>query len=699
MVTCSEVNAQKVKDNPLLQEWNTPRQTPPFHLIKEGHYKPAIRAAIKEADKAVRNIANQKDEPTFENTIVALELSSERLDRVSALMLNMNECNTNPELQKTVMEVMPELTQHENNVWMNERLFARVKKLYENRNTLKLTKEQDILLDKVYQQFVRNGVNLDKAAKKQFAANAEELTTLTEQFNQNDLAEKNDWTLHVTDSRDLAGLPENVVAAAREEAQSRNMDGWVFTLHAPSYRPFMTYADNRALREQMWRAYNSCGNRGNKNDNNSNIRRIVELRHRQAALLGYPDYASYNLSNTMAQTPEAVSNFIKSLLKEAYPAAKRDLFQVTEYAQNHGAMLPLQNWDFSYYSEKLKKEQYGFDAEVLRPYFQLERVRQGIFDLYNRLYGLTFKESKEIEVYQEDVRAYEVFDGERFMGVLYLDMFPRPNKSSGAWMTEFRVQSNMSGREVRPLIQVCCNFSKPVGDKPALLSFDEVETFMHEFGHAMHGMLSDVHYPSVSCTNVKHDFVEMPSQVMENWCYESAFLNTFAKHYLTGDTISSEYIDKIKRSENYLAGWLCLRQLNFGLLDMAYHSKDSGLPPADSAWNAMDFEANHTYVLLPAVPGTGISTQFTHIFSGGYAAGYYGYKWAEALDADIFSRFKERGIFDKATAMSFRREILSRGGSEQPAVLFRNFMGRDPNPDALLIRCGFIKPLMESKKR
>ena len=482
-----------------------------------------------------------------------------------------------------------------------------------------------------------------------------------------------------------------MIAAARAEAQERNMEGWVFTLAYPSFGPFLTYADNRNLREQIWKAYNSRGNRGNKNDNNAIIREMTDLRMQQAQLLGYRTYCEYVLTNRMCQTPVQLDAFFKSLMDAALPFAKKDLEEVSAFAQSLGAELPLQRWDFSYYSEKLKKQKYDFDAELLRPYFQLEKVRQGIFDLYGRLYGLTFSEAKNIDVYHPDVKVYEVRDGQRFMGILYLDMHPRASKRSGAWMTEFREQSNMNGQQVRPLIQVVCNFSKPVGGKPALLSFDEVETFMHEFGHAMHGMLTDCTYPSLSGTSVKRDFVELPSQVMENWCYESQFLNTFARHYETGDTVPGEYIQKIKAAEKYLAGWLCVRQLSLGLVDKAFHSITQPIEgPVE------EFERQHMVELLPKVEGANTSTAFTHIFAGGYASGYYGYKWAEVLDADVFSKFKQNGIFDKKTAQSFRKEILSKGGTEHPSILFRNFMGRDPNNNALMIRCGFTQETLSS---
>ncbi len=670
--------------NPLLEDWNTPHQTPPFSLIRTEHYAPAMRAAIKEAEANIGNIVKQKEAATFENTIVALQTASERLDRISGVLFNLNECNTDSAMQQVVMELTPELTRYENSVSMNEKLFARVKAVYEQRDKLELTTEQRTLLENTYKGFVRNGVNLSGRDKKIFAKNSERLAELSQKMNQNVLADNNNYILHITKERDLNGLPENVKAAARQEAAERDMDGWVFTLAYPSFGPFITYADNRDLREQMWRAYNSRGNRGNENDNNEIIREMTLLRYQQAKLLGYSNYSEYVLSNRMCETPAQLSKFFDQLLDASMPYAIQDLKDVSNFASRHGAKLPLQRWDFSYWSEKMKQDKYDFDEELLRPYFQLENVRQGIFNLYGRLYGLTFKEAHDIDIYHPDVKVYEVYDGNRFMAVLYLDMHPRASKRSGAWMTEFRNQSNINGNEVRPLIQVVCNFSKPVGDKPALLSFDEVETFMHEFGHAMHGMLSDCTYPGVSGTSVKRDFVELPSQVMENWCYEPEFLNTFARHYQTGATIPMEYIQKIRAAEKYLAGWLCVRQLSLGLVDFAFHTITE---PIEGPIEV--FERAHMKELLPAVQGTNTSTAFTHIFAGGYASGYYGYKWAEVLDADVFSKFKQNGIFDKTTAEAFRNEVLSKGGTEHPAVLFRNFMGRDPKIDALLQRCGF----------
>lgn len=686
VATTAPADAQK--SNPLLKDWNTPHQTPPFSQIQNKHYAPAVKEAIKEAKANIKAIANSSAEPTFENTIVAMETSQEKLNRITAILFNMNECNTDAELQQIVMKLSPELIRFESSVSMNAKLFARVKKLYDKRESLGLRYDQMKLLTDTYEGFVRNGIGLSKEDQKTFTSIQEQLSKLTQQFNQNVLADNNSYILHV-DSRDsLKGLPENVIAAAQEEAQRRQMEGYVFTLAYPSYGPFMTYAENQSLREQMWRAYNSRGNRGGATDNNEIIRQITSLRLQMAQMLGYNTYAEYVLANRMVKDPKTLVAFQQKLYNACFPVAVKDLKAVTAYARRTNDIKRLYNWDVSYYTQKFKEEQYRFDAEALRPYFQLERVRQGIFDLYGKLYGLTFKPAADIEVYHPDVKAFEVFDGSRFMGVLYLDMFPRESKRSGAWMTEFRDQSGLPGHEHRPLIQVVCNFSKPVGSTPSLLSFDEVETFMHEFGHAMHGMLSDVTYPSQSGTNVFRDFVELPSQIMENWCYETEFLNTFARHYQTGELIPAEYIQKIRESKNYMAGYYCLRQLNLGIVDYEFHSITK---PFEGS--AEDFEYQHMTELLAPIPGCNTSTAFTHIFAGGYAAGYYGYKWAEVLDADAFSMFKEHGIFDKATATKFRQELLSQGGTRHPSELYRNFMGRDPNQSALLFRDGFLLPL------
>lgn len=661
--------------NILLQNW----KFPPFNLIHTEDYEPAIRAAIEEAGRNVEAIATSTEEPTFENTVEALETASRRLDRISAIMMNLNECCTSDELQEVVLRLEPEMTRFSMRVMTDHRLYERVKVVSEH-SEYSEDPEKRTLLDNTLKSFVRHGVALPEAECEQYKRNEEELSELKLRFSQNALADLNEWNLHLTKEEDLEGLPEAVRTAAREEATHRGLDGWVFTLAAPSYIPFMTYSDRRDLREKMYRAYGGIGNNGNEHDNNEVIRRIVKLRAKQAQLLGYDTYCDYVLEDRMVQSLPNLRRFMDNLKAAVLPAAKKDLEEVG--ASN--------SWDFSYLAEKLKQQRYSFDSEALRPYFPLDAVREGIFGLYGRLYGLHFEEDFSVPVYHEEVHVYRVSDGEREMGLLYLDMHPRPSKRSGAWMTEFRGQYG----SVRPQIQVVCNFSKPTADTPSLLRFSEVETFMHEMGHAMHGMLSDVQYESLSGTNVKRDFVEMPSQVMENWCYEPEFLATFARHWQTGEPLPTEYIDKIRSAQNHLAGWLCLRQLNLGYTDIAFHTVHDG----SVIGKAEKVEAKAMTNLLPRVPGCCTATNFSHIFGGGYASGYYGYKWAEVLDADIFSRFKHDGIFNLKTAATFRREILSRGGTEHPAVLFRRFMGREPDNKALLKRMNvFVKPNDQSQ--
>ena len=679
------------KDNPLLGEWKTPHQTPPFAEIKTEHYRPAVEKGMDEARKNIDAITSSKEKPTFENTILALEKSSALLDKVTSILFNMNESNTNGDLQKIVLEISPKLTSFSNNIYMNEKLFERVKAVYEGEEMKSLSNEQKMLVDKTYRAFLRTGATLDKDAKKQYKANAEELSKLSQKFKQNVLADNNNYFMHITDKEELKGLPQNAINSAAEEAKKRNLEGWVITLDYPSYGPFMQYADNRARRQELWTAYNSKGNRDNENNNNNEIiKQIANLRLQQANILGYKTYADYVLSERMAESTSNVENFLNELLQSAMPIAKADVINVNEYAKNNGADFDIQRWDYSYYSEKLKEAKYAFNGEMLRPYFQLDKVRDGIFKLYEMLYGLTFKENNKIQIYHPDVKAYEVFDGNRFMGVLYLDMYPRASKRGGAWKTSFRGQYRENGVDTRPLIQVVCNFSKPVGDTPSLLSFDEVETFLHETGHAIHGMLSDVTYESLSGTATYRDFVELPSQIMENWATEPEFLKLFAYHYQTNEPLPVEYIEKLKQSENFNSGYYCVRQLSLGLTDMAYHTITA---PTTKSAEDIERQAMAPTELLPEVNGTTTSTSFSHIFAGGYAVGYYGYKWAEVLDADAFSKFKDNGIFDKTTAEKFRKEILSRGGTEHPAVLFRNFMGREPNNEALLIRSGFIKKI------
>lgn len=683
------------KENILLSEWDLP----PFDKIHNEDFEPAIRAALAEAERNVEAIATSDERATFENTVEALEAADRRLQRVSAIMMNLNECCTSEELQETVMRLEPELTRFSLKVMTDRRLYERVNSVQRavaDAKTNSLTTEQQTLLEEMLKGFRRHGVDLEGEAAERYKKNEEELTELKLRFSQNALKDLNAWTLHLTDEADLEGLPESVRTAAREEAASRGLEGWVFTLAAPSYSPFMTYSARRDLRERMYRAYGSIGNRGNENDNNAVIRRIVELRGEQARLLGYDTYCDYVLCDRMVRDLPTLGGFMQRMKEAVLPEARRDLGEVASGQRSvvSGQFMP---WDFAYYAERLRRERYDLDEEALRPYFPLEAVREGIFGLYGRLYGLRFEEATDVPVYHEEVKVYRVSDGEREMGLLYLDMHPRASKRSGAWMTEFRGQWSMASeqgagrRDVRPQIQVVCNFSKPTAEAPALLRFSEVETFMHEMGHAMHGMLSEVRYESLSGTNVKRDFVEMPSQVMENWCYEPEFLATFARHYRTGEVLPTEYIEKIRASQNHLAAWYCLRQLNLGMTDIKFHTwsvESCQWPVVSGQWKAEAVEAEAMENLLPRVEGCCTATNFGHIFGGGYASGYYGYKWAEVLDADIYGRFKEEGIFNTDTAARFRREILAKGGTVAPDILFRNFMGRDPDPQALLRRMG-----------
>ncbi len=678
------------EENILLDEW----ELPPFDKIKLEDYEPAIRACLAEAERRVEEIATSEERPTFENTVEALERASRRLDRVAAIMTNLNECCTSEALQEVAMRLEPEITRFSMQVMTDRRLYERVievermesgkrkavsgKCAPHNTQHPTLNTEQRTLLEETSKGFQRHGVALEGEARERYKRNEEELTELKLRFGQNALADLNAWTLHLTDENDLEGLPDSVRTAAREEAASRQLDGWVFTLAHPSFGPFMTYSARRDLRERMYRAHGSIGGRGNGHDNNAIIRRIVELRAEQAQLLGYDTYCDYVLCDRMVGSLGNLRRFMQQLHDDILPAAKKDLADLQALAGDE--VMP---WDVAYLAEQLRRQRYDFDSEQLRPYFPLEAVREGIFGLYGRLYGLRFEEDRSVPVYHEDVRVYRVSDGNREMGLLYLDMHPRPSKRSGAWMTEFRGQHGT----VRPQIQVVCNFSKPTADTPALLRFEEVETFMHEMGHAMHGMLSEVQYESLGGTNVKRDFVEMPSQVMENWCYEPDFLATFARHYRTGEPLPTEYIEKIRAAQNHMAAWYCLRQLNLGMTDLAFHTS------ATTPERAEAVEAEAMTNLLPRVAGCCTATSFSHIFGGGYASGYYGYKWAEVLDADIFSRFKQDGIFNTVTAAAFRREILSKGGTELPATLFKNFMGRQPDNKALLKRMNvFAKP-------
>ncbi len=677
---------EKKGDNPLLETFNTPYQTPPFEKIRTEHYEPAFDQAITEAQQEINQIAVSDAKPDFDNTIVALDQAGEKLNTISSVFFNLNSACTNEEMQKVAQRVSPKLTGYSNSIYMNPRLFARVKEINENKEQLQLNQEQQTLLEDTWNSFINGGANLEGEAKERFRAISMELSQLGLKFDENDLAETNNFTLHITDKNDLSGLPEGAVEMAAMTAKEKGLEGWVFTLHAPSYIPFMKYSDNRELREKMYRAYSSRGNRGNEYDNKEIIKKIVALRLEKARLLGYNTYAEYVLTDRMAQTPEAVNTFLSELLSASHPHALAEKKEVEDFARRNGFQGELQRWDWTYYSNKLKQEKYNLDDEMLKPYFKLENVQEGVFGLANKLYGLTFKEVSNIPKYHEDVKTFEVHDGNGdFLAILYTDFFPRESKGGGAWMTEFRGQHKKEGKDIRPLVSIVMNFTKPTATKPSLLTFDEVTTFLHEFGHSLHGMLSQCTYNSTGGTNVYRDFVELPSQIMENWALEKEWLDTWAVHYQTGEKIPQEYITKIHDAANFQSGYQSDRQLSFGIVDMAWHSVTE---PVSESVQDFEMRAMGPTESFPPVDSSCFSTGFGHIFGGGYAAGYYSYKWAEVLDADAFSVFKQKGIFDQETATSFRKNILEKGGSEHPMTLYKRFRGQEPTVDALLERSG-----------
>ena len=678
-------------ENPLVKQWNTPFQTPPFNSIKTEHYKSAMLYAIEQAKQEVNAIIVNRARPDFENTIVALERAGGLLNRISGVFFNINECMTSDQLQQIYMEIIPDLTAYGNDVSMNPLLFAKVKEVYDQRDDIALTTEQRMLLEKTYKSFIRSGALLEGAAKEEYRKVSEELSMLTNQYQMNVLAEQNAFFLNITNKKDLAGLPDYVIAAAREEAKARKQKGWTFTLQYPSFSPFMQYADNRDLREKMWRASAFEANNNNDKDNKEIARKIANLRLRMAQLLGYSSYAEYALEERMAQNPQTVNKFINDLFEASMPFAEKEMKEVQDYANAHGFVGQIQRWDFSYWSEKLKNDKYAMDPSMFKPYFKLENVKKGVFDLADRLYNIEFRENNQIEKYHPDVTVYEVYDKAdgKFLAVLYMDFFPRESKRSGAWMTAFREQYiDENGNDVRPLIQLVCNFTKPTSKEPSLLTFDEVNTFLHEFGHCLHGIFASGTYQSISGTSVYRDFVELPSQIMENFATEKEFLDMFAVHYKTGEKIPQELIDKLIASQRYLAGYMSVRQLSFGMIDMAWHTITS---PYTGDVIAMEKNAIAKTELMPVVENSVMTTSFGHIFAGGYAAGYYGYKWAEVLDADAFAAFKEKGIFNREVSTSFRKNILSQGGKKHPMELYKAFRGHEPTNEALLRRCGFIK--------
>ena len=672
--------------NPILETYNTPHGAVPFQRIKTDHFLPALEHVFIEAYKQIEIICENKTDPDFYNIIEALEYSDEKVADISRIFFNLNHAETDDELQKLALDISPRLTEFRNNILLNPKLFERIQLVFEGTDRAKLTPEQNQLLDTTYKNFIRGGANLTGKEKEQFRRITGELSELTVRFGENVLAETNHFFLHITDRTDLSGLPENLLAAASEEASRRNLKGWVFTLHNPSFVPFMKYADNRGLRRKMFLAYNLRGSINNKNDNREILKRIVNLRLQLANLLGFSTYASYILDNRMAETVENVTAFLHQLNSYYFPKAKEEFRRVVEFAHQPDAGFEMQRWDWNYYSEKLKEAKYSITDEVFRPYFQLENVRKGIFDLANKLYSIVFRKSDEIPVYHKEMEVYEVLDEQgEFLAILYLDYFPRKSKKGGAWMTEFVQQHVRNGSDIRPHVSLVFNFTPPTARVPSLLTYSEVRTFLHEFGHALHCIFSKVRYSSLAGTEVYRDFVELPSQIMENWADQKEWINSAAQHYITGEKIPMQLLDKLIENRNFIAGFSGSRQLAFGYLDMAWHT-------ITEIWEnepeQMERHAMSNLEIMPSMPGTSMSTSFTHIFAGGYAAGYYGYKWSEVLDADAFSVFKEHGIFDKKTADRFRNCILSKGGTEHPMKLFTDFMGRKPSAEALLKRSG-----------
>lgn len=674
-------------NNPLLEKFDTPFESAPFSKIKNEDYKPAFIQAIEDAKAEIESITQNPEPPTFVNTIEAMELSGEKLGRISSIFFNLNSAETNDEIQQIAQEVSPLLSEFGNDVRLNQDLFERIKTVYNQKDAFDLTEEQTYLLEKKYKGFSRNGANLNEEDKTKLREIDKQLAMLSLQFGQNVLAETNAYELIITDENNLKGLPQYAIDQAKADAEQKNHEGWLITLQAPSYIPFMQYAENHELREQLFKANGVKAYQDNEYNNEENVKNIVKLRHERAKILGYKTHADYVLEERMAKTPVTVLDFLHDLLTKAKPFAEKEIKELADFAKNTDGIEILQRWDHAYYAEKLKQKKFSISDEELKPYFQLDNVVQGAFEVATKLYGITFKEIDYIDKYNDDVTTYEVLDQDNnFLSLLYTDFFPRAGKRPGAWMTSFREASNVNGHNKRPHVSIVCNFTKPTKDTPSLLTFQEVTTLFHEFGHALHGMLPNTTYESLSGTNVYWDFVELPSQFYENFCYEPEALKLFAKHYRTGEIIPQQLIEKVKVSSSFMEGYQTVRQLSFGLLDMAYHGNDLIEIEDLQAFEKETFKQTELY---PEVDKTMMSTSFSHIFQGGYSSGYYSYKWAEVLDADAFSFFQETGIFNKDTANKFYK-LLSSGGTIEPMKLYEEFRGHHPTSDALLKRAGLV---------
>ncbi|MBW2938769.1 M3 family metallopeptidase [Aureisphaera sp. CAU 1614] len=672
-------------NNPLL----VPFDTAPFSKIKNEHFLPAITDLITKTKEEINRITSNAEKPTFQNTVVALERTGVQLDRVTSIFFNLNSAETDDEIQKIAQEVSPLLSEFKNDLLLNEALFKRVKAVFDTKESLALNPEQHMLLEKQYKGFARNGANLSEEKKATLRKIDTELSKLSLTFGENVLAETNAFEMHLTKEEDLAGLPEGAIEAAAQTASEKGKDGWVITLDYPSYIPFMKYAENRELRKKLSLAFGARAFQKNKFNNELNVLEIVNLRYQRAQLLGYDSHAHFVLEERMAETPQKVISFLNELLEKAKPAAQKEFDELDAYAKQLDGIDRLEKWDSAYYAEKLKQERFNLDDEKLKPYFPLQQVIDGVFRVATRLFGLQFKEVETIDKYHQDVKTYEVLDAEgELVSIFYADFHPRPGKRDGAWMTSFKPQQIKDGKNDRPHVSIVCNFTKPTSKKPSLLTFNEVTTLFHEFGHALHGMLANTTYAGLSGTNVYWDFVELPSQVLENWCYEKETLELFAMHFETHEVIPMELVEKIKESATFHEGMQTLRQISFGILDMAWHG---GNPSKIASVKEFEEKAFENTKLYPDTPETCMSTSFSHIFQGGYSAGYYSYKWAEVLDADAFEYFKQEGIFNKKVATKFKEFVLSQGGTQDPMELYVKFRGQKPNPEALLKRAGLIK--------
>jgi len=673
-----------MNENPLLDAF----ETPPFNLIKNEHYLPAFKKAMAAAKEEIVLIRDSGSAPSFVNTVAALDYAGKQLSHISSIFFNLNSAETSDEMQRIAQEVSPLLSAFNNDLSLDPALFKRVKEVYNQKEPSLLDTESKRLLEKSYKSFVRNGALLQPADKEKLRSIDSSLSSLQLSFGEHVLADTNAFELLLTKEIQVAGLPDSVLTAAADLAASKEKEGWLINLDYPSYVPFMKFANNRGIREDLYKAFTSKGYLNNKNNNEKIVLEIVSLRHQRALLLGYENHATYVLEERMAKSPKAVQSFLQSILDKALPAAQKEFKALEAFAKDHLDIPSIEKWDAAYVSEKLRQETFNFEEEILKPYLPLTEAVSGMFTIAQKLFGLRFEQTEELELYHPEVAAYKVTDEKgTFVSYFYTDFHPRPGKRGGAWMTSFRSQYQQNGENHRPQIAIVCNFSKPTSKAPALLTFNELTTLFHEFGHALHGMLANTRYPSLSGTSVSWDFVELPSQLMENWCYEQEALAIFAKHYKNGSGIPMEMVKKIKAQASFLEGMATLRQVSFGLLDMSWHSTDPKNITDVATFEQASFKGTD---LFPSQSGSCMSTAFSHIFQGGYAAGYYSYKWAEVLDADAFERFKEAGIFNPQVASDFKEHILSKGGSEDPMVLYKKFRGAAPKPEALLKRAGLL---------